>query len=127
MKKEKTALETTPVGRPRTPFDLWRLMGGKTERVRGLAGSSRTEALLAAYRDRVTYTFIFEREVASIHFDATKREIFFKGHNIKNLELTKLQKSALVDFKEVLKGDSRAKCFLEGYEATLQSILADNY
>lgn len=109
---------------PKSPLDLWRLMGGKAQRVPGVDQPHR-DSLLAVYKDRLTYTFIFGREVASIHFDRAKREIFFKGHNIRNLELSEPKIKVLEDFKRVLEADVRSKRFLEVYSATLGSVLAD--
>ncbi len=120
--EEKQPLEIPE--KPHSPLDLWRMMGGKTKPV--LGAKSLPDSLLAVYKDRLTYTFILGREVASIHFDRAKREIFFKGHNLLNLKLTEAQIKALEDFKQVLKGDERGEPFAKDYEATLGSILADN-
>lgn len=111
---------------PQSPIDLWRLMGGKARPVRG-AAQSLQDSLLAVYKDRLTYTFILGLEVASIHFDRSKKEIFFKGHNLHNLKLNEHQIKALTDFKQVLKADERGRPFSKDYEATLGDLLADNH
>ncbi|MBI4125344.1 MAG: hypothetical protein HY466_05390 [Deltaproteobacteria bacterium] len=124
MEKNKQPL--TPASEiSKSPLDLWRLMGGKSRPVRGETRHP-ADSLLAVYKERLTYTFIFGREVASIHFDRAKREIFFKGRNIRNLQLSAAQKEVLEGFKRVLGADERAIPFLKAYEATLGSLLADN-
>lgn len=110
---------------PKSPLDLWKLMGGKTRAVGGVKEPPE-DSLLAVYKNRLTYTFIVGREVASIHFDRAKREIFFKGHNIRNMELSEAQRRVLEGFKKVLKADKRANPFLKAYNATLGDLLADN-
>lgn len=122
-KHKQPVVETSP--RPKSPIDLWRLMGGQAQPVRAVKKPPE-DSLLAVYKDRLTYTFIFGREVASIHFDRGRREIFFKGHNIRNMRLSEPQKQVLKEFKRVLGAEERAKDFLKGYEATLGGILADN-
>ena len=82
--------------------------------------------MLAAMNDRVTYTFILEDEVASIHFDRRRGEIFFRGRNIRHLELSPAQIEALDHMKEVLAGDGKARALLSDYSATLARALADN-
>lgn len=109
----------------KSPVDLWKLMGGKTHRV-DQAGKVGSDSLLAVYKDRLTYTFILGNEVASIHFDRAKKEIFFKGHNIRNIKLDKAKMAALSDFKVILASDEKAKPFAKEYEATLGALLADN-
>lgn len=116
MNKEKQILKS--------PLDLWRLMGGRAKQVVGINLPHR-ESLLAVYKDRLTYTFIFGREVASIHFDRVRGEIFFKGHNIRNLDLSESKIKVLEEFKRVLAADNRGLGFLKDYEATLGAILAD--
>lgn len=125
MKDDKQSKLAGHVESPKSPVDLWRLMGGKTQRVSG-EGKNNNDSLLAVYKDRLTYTFILGREVASIHFDRAKREIFFRGHNIRNIKLDEAQIAALNGFKAVLAGDERGKSFLSDYDATLGDLLADN-
>lgn len=52
--------------------------------------------------DRATLTFIANNEVASIHFDLSHKEIYYKGRNIKNLQLSALQIEYLENFGEEL-------------------------
>jgi|GEM_PF-1246171 hypothetical protein len=106
-------------------LDLLRMKGARARRVRGRKGQLQ-DSMLAVYRERVTYTFILENEVASIHYDKQRGEIFFRGHNIRNLKLTKPQLRALYEMKEVMAGDSRSQPLVSNYSATLDRLLADN-
>lgn len=110
----------------RSPLDLWRLRAGISHRPEG-AGQRAPDSMLASYEDRVTYTFIIEEEVASIHFDRKRGEIFFRGHNIRHLELSSLQIEALLRLEEVLKADEKARDLFPEYSATLTRCLADKY
>ncbi len=42
-------------------------------------------------KHRFTYTFLLDGEVGSIHFDTQRAEIFYKGHNIRNMNLSETQ------------------------------------
>lgn len=125
MNKPKPIMNQPTPEIPKSPIDLWKLMGGKAKPVGGVTRPPQ-DGLLAVYKDRLTYTFILSDEVASIHFDRVKGEIFFKGHNIRNLELLEEQKRVLEDFKVVLAGEERCQDFLNAYQATLGNLLADN-
>ncbi|OGQ05380.1 MAG: hypothetical protein A3F82_00795 [Deltaproteobacteria bacterium RIFCSPLOWO2_12_FULL_44_12] len=126
MKENKKLNGVEQVETPRSPIDLWKLMGGKAQRVKSSQMPAQ-DSLLAVYKDRFTYTFILGKEVASIHFDKTKGEIFFKGHNIKNSELNPEQLMALDGLKTILTQDQRAKHLLSDYQATLGRFIADKY
>ncbi|MFA4875767.1 MAG: hypothetical protein WC956_01035 [bacterium] len=125
--REKRAEEVEPghdKDQSQSPLDLIRMMGGKARRVgEGVKGAP--DSMLAVYKDRLTYTFIMDDEVASIHFDRAKNEIFFRGHNIAHMELTEKQREALMALEEVLKADEQGKEFLSAYSATLGRCLAD--
>lgn len=105
-------------------IELWKLMRGRSHRVSAKEGR-RPDSMLAVYGDRVTYTFILDNEVASIHFDRMRREIFFKGHNIHNMELTEEQREALLHMEGVLASEEEGKPLLSDYSATLAKVLAD--
>lgn len=126
MHREKHMMGSS-IEAPKSPLDLWRLMGagGKAHRVQP-AGMPRTDSLLAVFKDHFTYTFILGRDVASIHFDRGRGEIFFRGHNIRNMELDADQRGALKSLKNVLENDKRGEEFLKDYDATLGRFLADN-
>lgn len=107
-----------------SPLDLLRHMGGRAHRVRE-GREKKVDSMLAVYKDRLTYTFILENEVASIHFDSGRGEVFFRGHNISHLELTEAQRKALLGLKLILEEDEEGRELLPKYEATLDRILAD--
>lgn len=125
MKNDKITRMAENFDTPKSGIDLWKLIGGETKKVE-IPGSPQPDSLLAVYKDRFTYTFILEREVASIHYDKNKNEIFFKGHNIKNFDLSPPQMHALEGLKTILRQDERAKELVSDYEATLYRHLADN-
>ena len=107
-----------------SPLEQIKQTGGVAHAVK--KGPKRApDSMLAVYRDRLTYTFILEKEVASIHFDRLRREIFFKGHNISNMELTPQQVGALKDLQAVLAEDEQGKLLFNDYVATLGHLLAD--
>lgn len=112
-------------GKEKTPstIELWRKLAGQAA---APAAEKAPDSVMAVYKDRVTYSFILDGEVASIHFDRGRREIFFKGHNILHLDLSESQKNALMQMREVLAADPKAKKLFNDYEATLGRCLADN-
>ncbi|MBN1283271.1 MAG: hypothetical protein JXA24_05825 [Proteobacteria bacterium] len=105
-------------------LDLIRMMGGRSRHV-GRGPRRMPDSVIAVSRDRVTYTFIMENEVASIHFDSRRGEIFFSGHNIRNLKLSHAQTKALKAMTVVLAEDKAGKELLSAYSATLDRLLAD--
>lgn len=127
MKTTKTLPVTGhQIEKKKSSIDLLKLMGGGKAQAVKAPQARGHDSMLAVYKDRFTYTFILEREVASIHFDRAKGEIFFKGHNVKNMKLKEGQIGALEGIKAILMQDERAKELLPDYEATLGKILADN-
>lgn len=105
-------------------LDLYKRIGAVAHKVPD-RGKLARDSMLAIYRGRLTYTFIMEQEVASIHYDMERREIFFKGHNIRNMDLSEAHRQALMDLSEVLRAEQDARGFYQSYEATLARILAD--
>jgi hypothetical protein len=95
-----------------------------------MSSPSRTKrsalAPLAIHPDKFTYTFIFKNEVLSIHYDRIKSEIFYQGHNIKNLNINKDMQKALEQVLIVLSDDEEGKLFISEYKATLDRHYADN-
>lgn len=107
-------------------LDLKRFLGGQS---RALApGRKRLpDSVLAVYKDRFTYTFIMDHEVASIHFDRNRGEIFFRGHNIRHMEMSERQRESLASMVNILEADEQGRELLSAYSATLARYLADNY
>lgn len=73
--------------------------------------------------ERLTLTFFMGDQVASIHFDLSRREIFFKGHNVKNMTLSRDQWEALRNFSKLIKQEECDIRLIQGYEECLAQIL----
>lgn len=108
-----------------TPLDLIRQMGQMSRKVAAPKGMP-VNSMLATFQGRLTYTFLIDREVASIHFDQKRGEIFYRGHNIANMSLSSEQLALLKGLMALLASDERGKPFLPDYTATLTRLLADN-
>ncbi|MBI2344422.1 MAG: hypothetical protein HYV02_08850 [Deltaproteobacteria bacterium] len=106
------------------PNEIAGIIGGVARRVPDAAGRP-ADSMLAVYKERLTYTFILENEVASIHYDAGRREIFLRGHNIKFMPLSPPLLQSLWDLTEVLARDREGRALLAGYRETLGHLLAD--
>lgn len=118
--------ETDEKATPKTiPPEVSGVVGGVTRRMPG-PGGQPSDSMLAVYRGRLTYTFIFQDEVASIHFDRKKGEIFFKGHNVSYMELSKEQLAALWSLVEILAADREGISHVHAYRETLAKLTADN-
>ena len=77
---------------------------------------------LVSFGERVTYTFSYSKEIGSIHYDRTRGEIFFKGHNILHMDLEPWQMQMLEEMRNVLRSDQRTKRFAEPYGKNLDKI-----
>lgn len=122
--KLTTHVDETPSLKP-SPLDLIRQTGGVAHPIKRKV-ERPVDSMLAVYHDRCTYTFIMGNEVASVHFDRSKNEIFFSGHNIKNMQLSAEQIRALKDMQGILAEDEQGKSLFNDYVATLGHLLADN-
>lgn len=80
------------------------------------------EARLFATPDRATLTFYQGSQVASIHFDKKRQEIFFRGHNVKNMTLTEEQWMALRQFTQYLRDHEAEPAMIQSYEECLEQI-----
>lgn len=80
------------------------------------------EAKLFISKDRATLTFFLKQEVASIHFDKSRNEIFFKGHNVKNMTLAPEQWQSLQKFSEYLIKENADPEFIQSYQKCLSHI-----
>ncbi len=108
-----------------SPIDIIRKAGGQSRAVSSKS-NRRPDSMLAVYKNRFTYTFVLDSDVASIHFDKEKGEIFYKGRNIRHINLEKSQKAALYNVQYILSEDDEAECLLSSYLATLTAVLTDN-
>ncbi len=125
MADKKASLSPIEEGEPiRSPLDLLKYKVGASHRAKE-EGRPPPDSMLAVMQGRATYTFIMKEEVASIHYDRRRGEIFFCGHNIRNMELSKEHLEALMRMEEVLRGDSRGNELFSDYSATLARSLAD--
>lgn len=86
--------------------------------------ASLRDKRLVSLGGRVTYTFSHDQEIGSIHFDRAKNEIFYKGHNIRNMDLAEWQMQVLEEFRGVLK-NSREHHFYESYARLLDKIILE--
>lgn len=84
------------------------------------------EARLFLGKDRATLTFYVDQEVASIHYDLLRDEIFYKGHNVKNMTMTQEQWVSLKKFSDFLADDPRAERLNEAYRACLEHLMTDH-
>lgn len=73
---------------------------------------------------KVTYTFVNEKEVISLHFDKSRGAIFYKGHNIENSALAQGQVGHLQQFLDALKKEKATQPFVRPYKKTLKKYLA---
>ena len=83
------------------------------------------EAKLFVGKDRATLTFFLEEEVASIHYDKHRDEIFYRGHNIKNMTMDPRHWLALEKFGEYLAEDARAAGLRKAYRRCLEHLRTD--
>ncbi len=83
------------------------------------------EAKLFLGKDRATLTFFLEEEVASIHYDMLRDEIFYRGHNVKNMTMDPRHWLALEKFGEYLADDPRSGSLRKGYRRCLEHLRTD--
>lgn len=125
MRNQRPTKQMAINGKPTfNALDLYKRIGAIAHKV-PTKGKAAEDSMLAVYKDRVTYTFILAKEVASVHYDRKRGEIYFSGHNIRNMELNDAQRQALMDFGVALQADEKAKEFSSSYDATLARLLAD--
>lgn len=78
---------------------------------------------LMSFGEKVTYTFLHNKEAGSIHFDRSRREIYYKGHNLKNMDLRPEHLKMLEQMRRLLRSDPNGKNFADEYDRTLDKIL----
>lgn len=81
------------------------------------------EARLFLGKNRATLTFYAGSEVASIHYDMLRDEIFYKGHNVKNMTLTDGQWVSLEKFGDYLSQDAHSHELMQAYQNCLEQLL----
>ncbi len=101
----------------------------ETKRVSRAVSRNREQDVLAfkvpqgqivGFADKVTYTFFHRTEVASIHFDMGRGEIFYKGHNIRNMALDDVQSQRLEELAQILDGHEKMRAFVEPFRGALK-------
>lgn len=107
-----------------TPLDRLRSMSAVARKVRPRRQKA-VDAMLAVYKGRLTYTFIAGHEVASIHYDQNRGEIFYKGHNIRHMPMGDEVRGYLWELAEILAHDEEGKAYGGEYSATLRKVLTD--
>jgi hypothetical protein len=80
---------------------------------------------LVSFGERITYTFAHGKEVGSIHFDRGRGEIFFKGHNIRNMEVEEWQWQMMEQLRKILTADDRGRPFAAPYGKILDKIVLE--
>lgn len=88
-------------------------------------GGRSSERQLISFGDRMTYVFALGKEVASIHFDKGRGEIFYKGHNLRNMDIEEWQMQLLEKLRQVLASEERGKEFVEAYGRALDKIVLE--
>lgn len=83
------------------------------------------ESRLVSFGERITYTFAYGKDVGSIHFDRARHEIFYKGHNIRHMELETWQEQMLEKFRQVLRDNEKGRPFSEAYSHTLDKVILE--
>ncbi len=84
-----------------------------------------SESQLISFGDRITYTFAYGKEVGSIHFDRGRGEIFFKGHNVRNMDLEEWQMQMMEQLRQVLNSDEKNASFAHPYARTLDKFILE--
>ncbi len=74
--------------------------------------------------NRATLTFFTDQEVASIHYDLDRDEIFYRGHNVKNMTLNEKQWEALQKFSDYLGSSQGSERLNKSYHDCLERLLS---
>ena len=84
-----------------------------------IKGGGYDNGRLFTSKNKATYTFIYETEVISLHFDAVKQILFLKGHKITNLENHPRLSEFLMRFKMALLQHRSTKKLLIPFDIAL--------
>ena len=80
---------------------------------------------LISFGDRITYTFAYGTEVGSIHFDRGRGEIFYKGHNIRNIEIEDWQWQVMESLRHMLSQHETGHTFSQTYGHILDKVILE--
>lgn len=122
MKESQVHRETESM--TTTPLERLRSMSTVAHKVHPQRQKA-VDAMLAVYSGRLTYTFIAGHEVASIHFNQRKGEIFYKGHNVQHMSMGDEVRGYLWELAEILAQDEEGQVYSGDYSATLRKVLTD--
>jgi len=86
---------------------------------------SSEKGQLITFGERLTFTFAYGKEVGSIHFDKGRGEIFYKGHNINNIEIENWQIMMLEKVRQILTRDEKLRNFAAPYSRSLDKTLQE--
>lgn len=78
---------------------------------------------LVSFGKRVTYTFAVGHDVASVHYDAGRGELFYKGHRITPQNMEPWLVELLKHFKDVLATSEYSDKFLTSYTELMGKML----
>ncbi|OGQ08939.1 MAG: hypothetical protein A3G32_02180 [Deltaproteobacteria bacterium RIFCSPLOWO2_12_FULL_40_28] len=70
-------------------------------------------------RVKVTYTFVFEKELVVLHFDRSKKSLFFKGHNLENMPFEASLEEHFLRFQKVMESKPETKKMLSAFNEAL--------
>ncbi len=76
-----------------------------------------------SFGDKLTYTFAMGNDVASIHYDQARGELFYKGHKISSTNVESWLVDLLKHFKTILAKSEYADKFLHSYSELLDKKL----
>jgi hypothetical protein len=124
MSMKEAGVHRETEGTTTTPLDRLRSMSTVARKVHPKRQKA-VDAMLAVYSGRLTYTFIAGHEVASIHFDKNRGEIFYKGHNIRHMPMGDDVRGYLWELAEILAHDEEGMAYSGDYSATLRKVLTD--
>lgn len=80
------------------------------------------DSRLVSFGDKVTYTFVIGNDVASIHYDMARGEIFYKGHKVTKGDMETWVVNIFNHFKTVLAKSRYADKFLESYRQLIEKM-----
>lgn len=72
-----------------------------------------------------TYIFAMDGQVISIHFDHNRKQVFYQGHNLTNIALTRQVQLYLVEFQNKLAIDPKGRILHSSFCLLLSELLAD--
>lgn len=81
------------------------------------------DSKLVSFGERITYTFAYGSEVASIHYDRGRDKIFYRGHKVGDQAVEPWLSDLLYHFQAVLSKSEYADKFLTGYSELLNKII----